>query len=414
MTHRWAAGGIATTVVLLSFFLATTAGADEAAIRYVYDDVNRLIGVIDKDGNVAQYVYDAVGNLLRIHRTDAPASGLAITLVSPTRGRTGRAVQIFGKGFGDTPGANTVKFNGTTAAVTEASPNRLLTAVPSGATTGSVTVTVGAATATSPSPFVVGGAIAVTPATSSLFASGALQFEATEDGVPTSAVTWAVNGITGGDATIGTITNAGLYTTPTRVTGITTVTVTATHSDDRASSASGAVTIYPGTAAVGAPLVSIVFAEPKTDTESAPAVSVVLGENLTTVSGATEVSAVVAESLGTVAVATPVSSSVEPVVTGVSPASAARGATSVSLTLTGEGLADATSLVFLARNGSTFVPDPGITATDLTASPDGTQLTATINVSTSALLGEHVVQVTADGGSSTSVGTTDNGFSVTQ
>lgn len=37
-------------------------------INYVYDDLGRLVAVIDKDGNAATYSYDAVGNLLSISR----------------------------------------------------------------------------------------------------------------------------------------------------------------------------------------------------------------------------------------------------------------------------------------------------------------------------------------------------------
>jgi YD repeat-containing protein len=382
-----------------------------AAVRYVYDDANRLTAVVDQDGNVAQYVYDAVGNLLRLDRVDAPASAVAITLVSPNRGRVGRAVEIFGKGFADTSGGNTVRFNGVQATVSEASPNRLLTAVPVGATTGSVTVQVTAGTATSPTPFVVGGTIAVTPATSTIWVNGVVQFQATEDATPTSSVTWSVNGITGGDAIIGTIASGGLYTAPTKLGATTTVTITATHSEDRLSSASGTVTVMPGTTPIGAPSVSIAFAAPKTDTEST-AVSIAFGEPLTAAKTA-DVSLVVAESLQALSGALDVAASLEPVITAVSPTSGARGAASFTITLTGAGLSGATSMVFLARSGSTFVADSGITATDLSAAPDGTQLTATVTVATGALLGAHVVQVSAGGGVSTSLGTNENDFTVT-
>lgn len=33
-------------------------------IRYIYDDLNRPVGVIDQQGNAPEYVYDAVGNIL--------------------------------------------------------------------------------------------------------------------------------------------------------------------------------------------------------------------------------------------------------------------------------------------------------------------------------------------------------------
>lgn len=40
--------------------------ADQA--QYIYDDLDRLSQVIDGQGNVATYTYDAVGNLLSITR----------------------------------------------------------------------------------------------------------------------------------------------------------------------------------------------------------------------------------------------------------------------------------------------------------------------------------------------------------
>jgi len=49
-------------------------------------------------------------------------------------------IKIAGTGFSSTPGSNTVKFNGTAATATEASPWSLTVKVPAGATTGSVTV----------------------------------------------------------------------------------------------------------------------------------------------------------------------------------------------------------------------------------------------------------------------------------
>src|SRR5262245_61372826 len=59
----------------------------------------------------------------------------------------------------------------------------------------------------------VAGSIAVYPTTSSLDVPGSRQFSAY---VPISpnTITWSVNGIVGGDATVGTISPAGLYQPP--------------------------------------------------------------------------------------------------------------------------------------------------------------------------------------------------------
>jgi len=87
-------------VVVLGTLLACVAPA-AADIFYVSDDLGRLIAVVDQQGNAATYTYDAVGNLLSIQRfnvADQPGA-VAITLVTPNRGRVGTPVSIFGKGF---------------------------------------------------------------------------------------------------------------------------------------------------------------------------------------------------------------------------------------------------------------------------------------------------------------------------
>ena len=67
----------------------------------------------------------------------------AITSLNPTSGLAGAAVTITGTNFGTTQGTSTVKFDGTTAAVTSWSNTSIAVTVPSGAATGNVVVTVG-------------------------------------------------------------------------------------------------------------------------------------------------------------------------------------------------------------------------------------------------------------------------------
>jgi len=67
-----------------------------------------------------------------------------ISSLSPTSGAVGAAVTIAGSGFGASQGSSTVTFNGTAAATASAwSATSITVAVPSGATTGNVVVTVG-------------------------------------------------------------------------------------------------------------------------------------------------------------------------------------------------------------------------------------------------------------------------------
>jgi len=70
----------------------------------------------------------------------------SITSVSPTSGVVGTSVMILGTNLGSAQGTSAVSFNGTTATATSWSSSSITVAVPSGATTGSVTVTVGGVT----------------------------------------------------------------------------------------------------------------------------------------------------------------------------------------------------------------------------------------------------------------------------
>ncbi|PYU86388.1 MAG: hypothetical protein DMG08_29880, partial [Acidobacteria bacterium] len=66
-----------------------------------------------------------------------------ITSVSPNSGAAGTQVTITGSNFGSTQGSSTVSFNGTTVTPASWSVTRVVGLVPTGATTGSVVVTVG-------------------------------------------------------------------------------------------------------------------------------------------------------------------------------------------------------------------------------------------------------------------------------
>jgi YD repeat-containing protein len=135
-----------------SFAVVTTL---QGSIQYAYDAAGRLTFVYAPNGEAAQYVYDAAGNITQINRF--AATNLSIVQFTPNVGPIGSTVAITGTGFNSTPSLNTVKFNGTVATVTSGNPNQLVVTVPAGATTGPISVTNGANTATSASNFTVGG-----------------------------------------------------------------------------------------------------------------------------------------------------------------------------------------------------------------------------------------------------------------
>jgi uncharacterized protein (TIGR03437 family) len=82
-----------------------------------------------------------------------PPSFTVFTLTAS--GPTGSSFTISGTNFSTIAAQNTVKLNGINAIVTNATSSQLVVTVPSGATTGPVSVTVGSATVTSSSNFTV-------------------------------------------------------------------------------------------------------------------------------------------------------------------------------------------------------------------------------------------------------------------
>lgn len=119
-------------------FLGCTT-AEAADITYVYDNLGRLVGVVDPSGNTATYTYDSVGNLLSI--ANHASTQVSIISFTPTSGPVGTSVSIFGSGFSPTASQDSVTFNGVAAIVTAATSTTLTTTVPTGATTGVIRVT---------------------------------------------------------------------------------------------------------------------------------------------------------------------------------------------------------------------------------------------------------------------------------
>ena len=87
--------------------------------------------------------------------------------------------------------------------------------------------------------------ISVGPEAASAATGETVQFTATVKGSSNTAVTWSVNGVTGGNGTVGTVSATGLYTAPAAVPNPATVTVTATSQADSSKSASAVVTVTP-------------------------------------------------------------------------------------------------------------------------------------------------------------------------
>jgi YD repeat-containing protein len=443
----------------------STCAAQTPTILYFYDELDRLSRVVDPQGNIATYTYDAVGNLLGIERVDASAipGPVAITLVTPDRGTLGATVEILGKGFASTPEDNAVAFTGAPAAVTAATFTRLVTRVPPGATSGPITVTTPLGTATSPTPFRITGLIAVAPPGAVVLAGATRQFTASDPANPGSTFTWRINGIAGGNASVGTVTPAGLYTAPASVPSPPAVTLTAIATGSVEDSAAAPVLIVaaPLPAMQAARGVSVLVQRPPASSPTATSTAAPVSARVQTSSGspssatsaAAPVSARVeapgspspgatgaaapvsvrvqtpsAPSSPTTSAAAPVSAGVratasptsatsttsgvavafQPLITAVNPASAPAGAANVSVTLFGSGFGGATSVTFLRNNAA----DAAFTVTSVTVNATGTQATFTIAIAASAPAGGRVVRITTPGGSSTAAGLAGNIFTV--
>jgi large repetitive protein len=139
---------------LIVFFLFAWIDAAQAQTTYVYDANGRVVAVTQGNSTAEQYTYDTLGHPIQVSAPTS-TSQLAIFAFTPTYGVAGTQVTIQGQGFSSSAASNTVSFNGVPATVLSASASQLVVDVPSGASTGPITVTVGGQTVTSSQPFAI-------------------------------------------------------------------------------------------------------------------------------------------------------------------------------------------------------------------------------------------------------------------
>ncbi|MDB6101579.1 MAG: hypothetical protein JWO52_1578, partial [Gammaproteobacteria bacterium] len=133
--------------------LSLLSSTNALATQYLYDAAGRMVAAIAADGSAAAYRYDSVGNILGIQRL-APGQ-LSVLALTSAQGSVGGTITIEGTGFSTNPSNDVVTINGVTATVVSATATQLVVQVPSGATTGQVSVTVGSNTASSSQNFVL-------------------------------------------------------------------------------------------------------------------------------------------------------------------------------------------------------------------------------------------------------------------
>jgi RHS repeat-associated protein len=138
-TGTWQLAVLGLTLVV-SFALPAVvlATPPTTAIRYVYDADGQLKAVYNPANETALYSWDSTGNLLSVGLKSS--AKLSIIQLSPAQGPSGETVTINGTGFSTTIANDTVKFNGLAATVSSATEWALTVKVPTGATSGTVTV----------------------------------------------------------------------------------------------------------------------------------------------------------------------------------------------------------------------------------------------------------------------------------
>ena len=218
-----------------------TCGAGMASASGALSAALRPVAAVTVPASVAagmNVTLDASGSSAACHHTIASYQWASSDPAHPVTSTTGSSTTV------TAPASGT--FNVTLTATDDAGKQDLATViVGSTAATTSAPATAGTnaclTAITVPSPVTV----SVSPASGSLQeGSGNTQaFIATVGETLNTQVTWQVNTITGGSATVGTISTAGVYTAPATVPSPATVTVTAISLADSTRSASATVTI---------------------------------------------------------------------------------------------------------------------------------------------------------------------------
>ncbi len=189
-----------------------------------------------KFGQVIMTVTQPVPELWSVYPTSVPAGSFTITL----NGANYSAASVVN--FGGTPLTTTLLSATGLRATGVATAAQVGTLVPITVTnTGLGPVTTAAVNLKITVANPVG--VTISPSSATISTGATRQFTSTITNSSNTAVTWSVNGIAGGNATVGTISPAGLYTAPAAVPSPAAVTVRATSAADATAGASATVTL---------------------------------------------------------------------------------------------------------------------------------------------------------------------------
>ena len=167
--------------------------------------------------------------------------------LSPSARGSGATVTLSGTASGTTTadGSGNYGFNGLSNGSYTVTPSKSgysFSPAAQSATINGANVAVNFTVVSNSPPPVV---ISISPTSATVTTGGTQQFTATLQNTSNTAVTWHVNGVTGGNTTTGTISSSGLYTGPGTLPNPATVTVTAISQADPSKSASAQMTITP-------------------------------------------------------------------------------------------------------------------------------------------------------------------------
>jgi YD repeat-containing protein len=386
---------IASAIFSFALLIAIVCPAEAQQVCYSYDGLGRLAGVIDQNNQAAFYDYDAVGNILSIRR-QSPSGPVTIYSFDPPGNAPGGIVEIFGVGFSATANQNQVTIGSTLATVSSALPCTLIVQVPANAATGQITVVTPLGQAISSSPFLVSGLVVGASAAAAL-TGGTIQFTVLTNGCGDPALLWRVNGIVGGNSTVGTIDVNGLYTAPKTVPVPATVTI-------RADSVGCVELFAESTITIVSQFTGFVFANVSVN-HGPPAV--IFPSNTVLHSASVAYGSVPSEAAPGAIISSASAANV-PIITAMTPSSAARGS-NFDITISGRNLTGATDLRFLGA----ATPDSAITVTNVAANGAGTTLTAHISILSTAVAGSRTVRVDNPIGNSTAGNTKVNIFTIT-
>jgi uncharacterized protein (DUF1800 family) len=260
-------------------FSATVTGNTNQAVAWWVNGVasgNATVGTIDATGK-----YKAPGTLPTPSSVTVKATGVAdvklsattpVNLenpipapqsVSPTLLPVGNfSLTVSGTNFVN---GSTVMFGGTALATTSVSPSQLTaTGTSTAAQTGMVKVTVqnpdpGKIMSTASLNVQVGAAgkvtVQIVPTTTQIATGSTFQFRASVGGANgNTAIKWTINGIVGGNTTIGTISAGGVYKAPATIPNPNTIQVQAISLADTTATSTGTATITNGAPVVNAVL----------------------------------------------------------------------------------------------------------------------------------------------------------------